>query len=386
MWDLLACIVGIYAFFLTWGVMQERVVSTSYGNDDKFCFYIVLNCVQAAVASIVALVYTTLMRRQKMPFLGRALTKRFLYLGFLVAIASPFGYQSLKHLNYVALTLAKSCKLLPIMAMNKLLYGRKYPFYKYVVIFMVTAGVSSFMLYQPSKKGKATASSSTGGNSMLGFLLILINLSLDGVVSSTQDQIFAEAKHIRGEHMMCYLNFFSCLLMVGWLLNPWNPELSQAIVFLSAHPQALTDIGLFAICGAIGQCFIYYMLAHFGSLVLTTVTVTRKLFTILLSIVKFNHSLSIAQWWSIVCVFTGIGIEAYFKRKPTTFSTTSTKSEPVDQAKEQISPKNDVEYEKSAISSPTKHHHATTAISSPSSPINSIDSVLRNRQSIKSAS
>ncbi|KAJ1673673.1 UDP-galactose transporter [Spiromyces aspiralis] len=317
MLKLLICAVGIYTCFLTWGVTQERVVSTRYSDDGaKFQYFIVLNCIQAAVASLVALFYTSVIQRQPMIPLDVRLAKRFLHLAFLIASASPFGYHSLKHLNYVALTLAKSCKLVPVVVMNKLLHGRSYPLYKYAVVAMVTIGVSTFMLNQTSNNSNNHKTPSAGSNSnyLFGLLLILINLCIDGVMSATQDQTFIDFTHLRPEHMMCYLNLFSCLLMVIWLANPWNPELAHAIAFLSAHPRAIGDIAVFAICGAVGQCFIYYTIAHFGSLVLTTITVTRKLFTILISVVKFNHPLNPAQWLSIAMVFAGIGVEVYFKK------------------------------------------------------------------------
>jgi UDP-galactose transporter B1 len=45
------------------------------------------------------------------------------------------------------------------------------------------------------------------------------------------------------------------------------------------------------------------------------VTVTRKLFTMLLSVVVFNHTLTIGQWAGVGVVFGGIGVEAGMKRR-----------------------------------------------------------------------
>ena len=54
-----------------------------------------------------------------------------------------------------------------------------------------------------------------------------------------------------------------------------------------------------------------YTLSKFGSLTLVTTTVTRKMFSMVLSVVAFGHSLSMAQWGGIGLVFGGIGGEAY---------------------------------------------------------------------------
>lgn len=51
-------------------------------------------------------------------------------------------------------------------------------------------------------------------------------------------------------------------------------------------------------------------LSTFGSLLLVTVTVTRKMLTMILSVVWFGHSLGMMQWLGVGLVFGGIGIEA----------------------------------------------------------------------------
>jgi UDP-galactose transporter B1 len=40
------------------------------------------------------------------------------------------------------------------------------------------------------------------------------------------------------------------------------------------------------------------------------VTVTRKMLTMIISVVWFGHSLGAMQWVGVACVFGGIGIEA----------------------------------------------------------------------------
>jgi UDP-galactose transporter B1 len=45
------------------------------------------------------------------------------------------------------------------------------------------------------------------------------------------------------------------------------------------------------------------------------VTVTRKLFTMLLSVVVFEHELTPGQWAGVGVVFAGIGVEAGMKRR-----------------------------------------------------------------------
>ncbi|KAF9585894.1 UDP-galactose transporter [Lunasporangiospora selenospora] len=308
---LAGCVAGIYTCFLTWGYYQEKVSTTPYGQDAvKFRFFIFLNVIQALFASAIAYLYLKVQGKPlSMP--SKPLVAKYIQLSFLSVIASPFSYAALKHIDYPTLVLAKSCKLVPVMFMNILLYRRKFPGYKYVCVALVTIGVSGFMLLAPvdghkSKKGVVNSS-------LYGLFLVVINLTLDGIINSTQDQIFHTFK-VSGQQMMCFMNLFMSGYMTVWLLNPYNSELASALAFCQTHPAIIKDIVMFSICGALGQCFIFYTLEKYGSLSLVTVTVTRKLFTILLSVVAYGHHLNVEQWLMVAVVFSGIGLEAYVKR------------------------------------------------------------------------
>lgn len=260
---------------------------------------------------------------QKKGLTSSGLIKRYVQVALLHSIGSPFGFASLRHIDYPTMILGKSCKLVPVLIMNILLYKRKFKTYKYIVVGMVTLGISLFMLYQPidpRKSAKGVAQSS-----MLGLSLLLVNLLIDGTTNSTQDETFAEYS-VSGTQMMLFMNIFSTLITSVALvvpippvpvLNPTTsqPELWTALAFIQSHPTVLADILLFSFAGAIGQLFIFSTLEQFGSLTLVTITVTRKLFTMLLSVAVFNHRLTLGQWAGVGVVFAGIGVEAWEKRR-----------------------------------------------------------------------
>ena len=58
-----------------------------------------------------------------------------------------------------------------------------------------------------------------------------------------------------------------------------------------------------------------HTLSTFSSVLLVTVTVTRKMFTMILSVVAFGHRLSEMQWLGVGLVFGGIGVEAGIARR-----------------------------------------------------------------------
>ncbi len=236
------------------------------------------------------------------------------------------------------------------MALHLTVFRKRYPLYKYAVVALVTAGVAIFTLHHPSsskKKGRE------GGSSAWGLMLLGINLLFDGLTNSTQDYIFQTFKPYSGPQMMCAQNIMSTALTVSYLLSsPFlaqsgleeylgmdfgngGGEFREAMAFISKHPIVGRDVLGFAACGAVGQLFIcktyaegivavfsvtltqsaVYTLSNFSSLLLVTVTVTRKMLTMILSVLWFGHRLSGMQWLGVGLVFGGVGAEGVIQRR-----------------------------------------------------------------------
>jgi len=304
------CILGIYGCFITWGILQENVSTVKYpsiktGEMGRFRYFIFLNLIQSIITSVVAFFYL-LSKGEKVSIPKKGLIYSYFLVALIQSSASQFGFNSLKYINYPTMILGKSCKLVPVVVMNFILYRKKYPWNKYVTVILVTIGVSLFTLLKPAK---ANAAEKT--NSILGIVLLLINLILDGTTNSTQDKIFSKYK-ITSSQMMLWMNVFSSIIMTGYLLaiHPLgNHELVNAIGFVSERPEIIKHIILYGLCGAVGQIFIFYVLGNFGSIVLVTITVTRKMLSIVMSVVWFKHNLVLGQWIAVAIVFAGITLD-----------------------------------------------------------------------------
>ncbi|KAG0637281.1 UAA transporter [Tuber brumale] len=319
--QLIICVGGIYASFLTWALLQERITTTPYGADKKiFRSPLVLNTVQSLFAALTGYAYFSYSSSPGQPsrvFPNISISLRLLLVALTQSLASPFGYASLQHIDYITYILAKSCKLLPVMFLHITIFRRRYPLYKYAVVFLVTAGVAVFTLY-PAHPKKIKNASNGEKNVVYGMLLLGVNLLFDGLTNTIQDDIFSRTPKgvVSGPQMMTALNTISSVLTIGFLLlNPWSTELNDALAFVKEHPKVGMDIMGFAVCGGLGQVFIFHTLSKFGSLVLVTVTVTRKMLSMIFSVVAFGHSLSSMQWLGVGLVFGGIGAEAEMKRQ-----------------------------------------------------------------------
>ena len=214
----------------------------------------------------------------------KALLLRYLQCSVFITSAAPFGFAALSYISYPAMVLGKSCKLVPVMIMNVLLYRRKFAPYKYLVVFMVTLGITIFMGMGDDKKpskshGKGNNTPQSSYANIIGIAYLLINLALDGATNSTQDEIFTRHK-VTGQQMMFWINIFCTLLtsILSTLPLPYIPvihpshdgksELMGALTFIQSHPSIISPLAQFAITGALGQLFIFETLQHFGSLTL----------------------------------------------------------------------------------------------------------------------
>ncbi|TLS31196.1 hypothetical protein PpBr36_03597 [Pyricularia pennisetigena] len=340
--QLVISVAGIYGSFLTWAYLQEKLTTTNYGPPgsppEVFKFPVFLNTIQSIFAAATGFVYlvTSTPRGRPIPPIipSRAILGPLLLVALTSALASPFGYASLAHIDYITFLLAKSCKLLPVMFLHITIFRKRYPMYKYLVVAAVTAGVAVFTLHSGSNKKKSAGRPSSGQTSW-GLLLLSINLLFDGLTNSTQDYIFTAFKPYTGPQMMCANNMMSSVVTGLYLilspylvqtgLGSWlgmdvvagsgAGELQSALAFMRRYPSVWRDVLGFAACGAVGQVFIFYTLATFSSVLLVTVTVTRKMFTMILSVIAFGHRLTRMQWLGVGLVFGGIGVEAAIARQ-----------------------------------------------------------------------
>lgn len=71
----------------------------------------------------------------------------------------------------------------------------------------------------------------------------------------------------------------------------------------------MIDVVAMSVLQVVGQVSIYYVIANFKQHIFPLISTTRKVFTVLLSIFIYNHSINIMQALSIVLVFLGLTYE-----------------------------------------------------------------------------
>lgn len=210
---------------------------------------------------------------------------------------------ALKYVNYPTQVLAKSCKVIPVMVMGVLIARKSYPLRTYVVVLLLSVGMSIFMLDKSANSGKAIDSNA---NSVEGLLLLAFSLAMDGVTNSVQTRMQMQFKPgPTADELMLYMNMYA----VGFLAIAaivWPNWFIDALHFCARHPRIITDILLSCVFMTVGQIFIFWTITSYGTLVNSIITTTRKFFTILISVVRFQHDVTAVQWAGIALVFVAL--------------------------------------------------------------------------------
>lgn len=306
---------GIYGAYLTQGFVQESLSTKRFGLDqERFPYLKALNGVQSVAcflwAGFILTVFSVFSKRQGT---DRAPIHAYWKPGLTNSIGPACGFEALKNISYPAQVLAKSCKMLPVMLMGTLLGGKRYDMVEYLCAMLIAGGISLFAA-QGSQK---VASKLAAPNAPLGYALCLANLLFDGYTNATQDEIHKRYKGTTALHTMCWMNFWCGLYYLVYLfgMTSIGPDMAR---FCLAHREALLDLLLFCLCGAIGQLFIFLSLRRFGSLVTTIITTTRKFFNILLSVLWLGNPLLPQQWAAVGMVFTGLLVSSVVKTRKRT--------------------------------------------------------------------
>jgi UDP-galactose transporter B1 len=287
---------GIYAAFLYYGSLQEdvfRYTSAVDGTSFKQAWFLqVLEALANVIIGWLGMQWSGATKGIPLRMFGISGAAQ-------VSAKACTSLALANGLSFPVATLAKSGKMAPVMLGSLLLGGASYELREYLQVAAIIGGTAIVSM------GKKKAS---GSSSLMGVAYILLSLVLDGVTAGFQKRLKTEAAKVgvkpKPYDYMFWTNLFMCLTAA--VIAAALGELQSGLSFLQANPEILSKVGKFALCSAVGQSFIFYTIANFDPLVLSTVTTTRKIFSVLLSIFLKGHSLSAVGWSGIGLACSGI--------------------------------------------------------------------------------
>jgi UDP-galactose transporter B1 len=295
---------GIYAAFLYYGSLQEDVFRYTAADGGTFQQAWFLQVLEALANVVIGFLGMQLMGPTK----NIPLTMFGISGAAQVTAKACTSLALANGLSFPVATLAKSGKMAPVMAGSLLLGGAKYSLREYLQVAAIIGGTA--IVSMGKKKGGSS-------NSMLGVFYIVMSLVFDGVTAGFQKKLKVETAKAgvkpKPYDFMYWTNLFMALTAAVVAIG--LGEFTSGLAFCTANPDIMSKIIKFSLCSAVGQSFIFYTISNFDPLVLSTVTTTRKIFSVILSIVLKGHSLSLTGWSGIALSCGGILSEMQSKSR-----------------------------------------------------------------------
>lgn len=290
------------ASYLTWGYMQELIMTSEFNPTDRVpdgkfpsaAFCVFSNRLLAVVVSmiIVRIRHGSVFGNNTAPLLA------FTPAALSNTMSSWSQYAALKYVTFPEQTVFKSSKIIAVMMMGKALQGKTYPWSQYVEAFLITLGVAIFSL--ASKQGADDRDSHT---EFVGFILLLMYITFDSFTSQYQDKVYRDygRNEVDPYQMMLGINVSAIIMTITGLVV--SGDIPIVWEFLLANPNAAFYNLLTAITSASGQICIFYTIKHFGPIVFTIIMTTRQMISICLSTIIFGHVLSSKAILGAIIVF-----------------------------------------------------------------------------------
>lgn len=137
---------GLQISFLSWGILQEKVMTQKYVNSNEESgyfndsqFLVFVNRILAFCISGIVIIYRR-QTRHKCPMF------KYSFCSLSNIMSSWCQYEALKYVSFPHQVLAKAAKTIPVMIMGKIVSRTKYEYYEYFTAVILSIGMLFFML------------------------------------------------------------------------------------------------------------------------------------------------------------------------------------------------------------------------------------------------
>lgn len=265
-------------------------------------------------------------------------------LTYLTAMAA--SNESLHYVSYPTCVLAKSAKLIPTMVVGWIVdqyrswrhrgnanannnhgSSKSINATEWLGAALISIGILSFQyiqLHKQSNNDDTNSAQDVKPDSPFGLALLGLSLCMDGFLGAcqsalkqkdhkTEDATKTSYRPPSAMETMLYINLYATLLLLP--ASHYLGQFYRGMAIMFSNSSSTKSMLLFQLnlSASLGQVFIFLTIHHFSPLTCTTITTTRKFFTILLSVYKFGHVLDVWQWVSIGLVFGGLYLEIVAK-------------------------------------------------------------------------
>mmetsp|Transcript_11640 Transcript_11640/g.29449 ORF Transcript_11640/g.29449 Transcript_11640/m.29449 type:complete len:546 (+) Transcript_11640:87-1724(+) len=300
---LLFCMLMLNLTFVTWGALQERMLTRRYprhtGDYFTYSYFLVFS------NRLWTLIFSSFLMWKLKPRLSRStVIYEYSFPSISNMLSSWCQYEALRYISFPATTLMKSFKLGPVMLMGKLLGNKNYPMYDYFVALVIGCGIALFMSSTDDLSFSFSTDylgyAETASAKWTGVMLLCFFLFFDSFKSQFQSRLFNRHLDLSIVELMFATSAYSTVLSFVTLVH--THELGPAISFVMEHSEIHLHFFMFSICSTIGQLFIFYTIKNFGAVVFTLIMTTRIVLSIALSCILYGHPITGTGYLGLVLV------------------------------------------------------------------------------------
>jgi solute carrier family 35 (adenosine 3'-phospho 5'-phosphosulfate transporter), member B2 len=287
-----------------YGVLQERMMTVGFGpNRELFKSSLFMVFCNRLLTSGISLLVALMQPDSVRPV---APLQSYAAVSFANLVASTCQYDSLKYVSFALQTLAKCCKMLPVMVWGVIIRKKRYNLTEVSTAACVVAGCAAFIF-----SGNVLSRTVDAALSMrwygIGCALLLLYLAFDGFASTWQDTLFS-GYEMDTSNQVLYTSLCSMLMSLVVLLI--SGEMWRAGGFLLRHPPAMAYITAVSSVATIIQYFVAYTIKTYGALNFAALMTARQFLSVIASCVIFKHRFTAGQW----CVTFAIQISRFYNR------------------------------------------------------------------------
>ena len=298
---LVLCVAAIWVAWSVHDYLQEAIFLTP-----GFDFPLTMALTLQSVASVLAFVQRSLSTALEPVAPADALTRRtfgwYLALSFLIASANGLSTAALSFVSMATKVLFKSSKIVVVMLIGAIGFGRRYS---------AASRVDGDRVRRPRRLLPRRLARPARRSSLAGCALLVGAVCVDAALPNVQQRLLQDLQRPKGE-VVFHTNWISALLTLAAAVA--TGELGRALPFFRAHRATLALLLVQSAAGFGGILAYLECVRRFGSKATAVVTSCRKLFTILLSAAAFAHPLNGFHAIGAAAVVGGVLLDANAER------------------------------------------------------------------------
>jgi adenosine 3'-phospho 5'-phosphosulfate transporter B2 len=299
------CFTGVCVFFVTYGILQEQIMTQEYPSGGHFPSSIALVLANRSLA-ICMLPLLILWRKEPLFWTGfwwcaiPAVT---------LVISSWCQHESLRYVSFPTQVVFKSSKIVPTMTLGYVLLGKVYLMQDYAMAMVVTAAVICFSLSME----KPHASEEARETMSFGVAMMALFLVCDALTSNSEKKVYNKYPGISPVQM-----FFSVAIF-SWVYSLISVHATDGFVpvvdFLMANPSCCMHVAGLSVAACCGQVLIFYIVKEHGPVIFAVMMTVRQMISIVTSALIFHHSIGWFAAISASVVFGTIFCQSYLTHR-----------------------------------------------------------------------